>query len=110
MNFINRDTFGEKWKSIVRISWDEWTKQCRKIPSNLIETIRETYLKGKTSFSDDEDAVYLVKTGILMVVEDNRYLTFAAPLFKRSFFQQNYGVGSSIDITPTDLKINQTNW
>ncbi|CAG8517523.1 19779_t:CDS:1, partial [Rhizophagus irregularis] len=74
------------------------------------ETIRETYLKGKTSFSDDEDAVYLVKTGILMVVEDNRYLTFAAPLFKRSFFQQNYGVGSSIDITPTDLKINQTNW
>ncbi|PKK66474.1 hypothetical protein RhiirC2_784740 [Rhizophagus irregularis] len=67
MNFINRDTFGE----------DELTKQCRKIPSNLIETIRETYLEGKTSFSDDEDAVYLVKTGILMVVEDNRKIKSA---------------------------------
>ncbi|CAB5372539.1 unnamed protein product [Rhizophagus irregularis] len=68
-----------------------------------LELCGETYLKGKTSFSDDEDSMYLVKTGVLMVVEDNRYLTFSAPLLKRAFFQQNYGVSSSIDITPTDL-------
>ncbi|RGB35974.1 hypothetical protein C1646_667324 [Rhizophagus diaphanus] len=33
---INWDTFGKKWKSIVGISWEEWTEQCRKIPSILI--------------------------------------------------------------------------
>ncbi|PKY49591.1 hypothetical protein RhiirA4_528156 [Rhizophagus irregularis] len=82
---------------------------CRAVPNvkslnrKQLELCEETYLKGKTSFSDDEDAMYLVKTGVLMVVEDNRYLTFAAPLFKRAFFQQNYGVNNSTDITPTDL-------
>ncbi|CAB4419098.1 unnamed protein product [Rhizophagus irregularis] len=81
---------------------------CRAVPNvkslnwKQLELCEETYLKGKTSFSDDEDTIYLVKTGVLMVV-DNKYLTFAAPLFKREFFQQNYGVSSSIDITFTDL-------
>ncbi|CAB4441285.1 unnamed protein product [Rhizophagus irregularis] len=82
---------------------------CRAVPNvkslnrKQLELCEETYLKGKTPFSDDEDAVYLVKTGVLMVVEDNGYLTFAAPLLKRAFFQQNYGVSSSSNIIPTDL-------
>ncbi|CAB5187375.1 unnamed protein product [Rhizophagus irregularis] len=50
----------------------------------------------------DPDASYLVKTGVLAVVDDI-YLTFAAPLLRRSFFQQNYGVENSVDITPIDL-------
>ncbi|PKY48518.1 hypothetical protein RhiirA4_464139 [Rhizophagus irregularis] len=37
-----------------------------------LELCEETYLKEKASFSDDEDAIYLVKTGVLMVVKDNR--------------------------------------
>ncbi|CAB5291204.1 unnamed protein product [Rhizophagus irregularis] len=51
---------------------------CRAVPNvkslnrKQLELCEETYLKGKTSFSDDEDAVYLVKTGVLMVVEDDR--------------------------------------
>jgi hypothetical protein len=46
--------------------------------------------------------VYLVKTGIL-ILNNNNNLTFAAPLLKRSFFQQNYGVQCSTDSTPNDL-------
>ncbi|CAB5379351.1 unnamed protein product [Rhizophagus irregularis] len=82
---------------------------CRAVPNvkslnrKQLELCEEAYLKGKTSFSNDEDAVYLVKTGVLIVVEDNRYLTFAAPLLKRAFFQQYYGVSNSTDNIPTDL-------
>ncbi|CAI2169618.1 7253_t:CDS:2 [Funneliformis geosporum] len=82
---------------------------CRAVPdvksinSKQLALCEETYLKGKTSFSDDEDAVHLVKTGVLMVVEDNMYLTFAAPLLKRSFFQQMYGTEDIAVVTPTDL-------
>ncbi|GES73587.1 heat shock protein Hsp70 family protein [Rhizophagus clarus] len=43
-----------------------------------------------------------VKSGILIFKNDN-HLTFAAPLLKRSFFQQNYGSTNSTDTTPTDL-------
>ncbi|CAB4475965.1 hypothetical protein RhiirA1_495218 [Rhizophagus irregularis] len=63
---------------------------CRAVPNvkslnrKQLELCEETYLKGKTSFSDDEDAVYLVKTGVLMVVKDDR-------------------VSNSTDIIPTDL-------
>jgi hypothetical protein len=46
--------------------------------------------------------VYLVKSGIL-IFNNNNNLTFAAPLLKRSFFQQYYGVQSSTDSTPRDL-------
>jgi hypothetical protein len=108
------DTNELNWKMIFKyLNSKEFDlsiyNDCRAVPNvkslnrKQLELCEEAYLKGKTSFSDDEDAVYLVKTGILMVVEDNRYLTFAAPLLKRSFFQQNYGVDDSIDITPTDL-------
>jgi hypothetical protein len=63
----------------------------------------EICLKGKTSYLDsNENDVYLVKSGIL-VIKDNIYLTFAAPLLKQSFFQQHYGVYNSAEITPTDL-------
>ncbi|GBB86517.1 hypothetical protein RclHR1_12940004 [Rhizophagus clarus] len=86
---------------------------CRAVPNvsllkenkKRLELCEDTYLNGKVSFSidnPDPDALYLIKTGTLMVVDD-KYLTFAAPLLKRSFFQQNYGVDDSIDITPTDL-------
>ncbi|CAG8478462.1 7346_t:CDS:2 [Funneliformis caledonium] len=84
---------------------------CRAVPrtDSLTEKQRslceEVYLKGKAPYSinnSDPDASYLVKCGFL-VVENNAYLTFAAPLLKRSFFQQNYGAVNSIDITPTDL-------
>ncbi|RGB40290.1 hypothetical protein C1646_800026 [Rhizophagus diaphanus] len=122
---INWDTFGKKWKRIVGVSWEEWTDQCDLIPTILIvDEAQLIYGKEKKvdgnnkesadqfwmivkgllqEVTHDEDAVYLVKTGVLMVVEDNSYLTFAAPLLKRAFFQQNYGVNSSIDIIPTDL-------
>src|SRR4051812_36472468 len=38
-----------------------------------------------------------------MVVKDNMYLTFAAPLLKRSFFQQMYGTEDIAVVIPTDL-------
>ncbi|RGB27937.1 hypothetical protein C1646_768448 [Rhizophagus diaphanus] len=44
-----------------------------------LELCEETYLKGKTSFSNDEDAVYLVKTGVLMVGKDNVFNFCSAP-------------------------------
>ncbi len=78
-------------------------KDDKKDNGKKLELCEEAYLKGKVPYSDnDEDAEYLIKTGILVVVDDS-YLTFAAPLLKRSFFQQNYGVDNSTDITPTDL-------
>jgi hypothetical protein len=84
---------------------------CRAVPNvlslneNQLKLCEDTYLKGKIPFSvndPDPDALYLIKTGVLMVVDD-MYLAFAAPLLKRSFFQQNYGVNNRVDIIPTDL-------
>jgi hypothetical protein len=46
--------------------------------------------------------IYLVRSGIL-VIKDNNNLTFAAPLFRRSFFQQNYGIVNNTESTPSDL-------
>jgi hypothetical protein len=45
--------------------------------------------------------VPLIKSGILLT--DNMYLTFVAPLLKRLFFQQHYGFHNSSNSTPKDL-------
>ncbi|CAB5356761.1 unnamed protein product [Rhizophagus irregularis] len=61
------------------------------------------YLNEEVEYEDsNDDMVYLVKSGIL-IFKNNSNLTFAAPLLKRSFFQQNYGFTNSTDTTPTDL-------
>ncbi|GBC21822.1 crinkler (CRN) family protein [Rhizophagus irregularis DAOM 181602=DAOM 197198] len=70
-----------------------------------LKLCEDTYINGKVPFSInnmDPDASYLVKTGVLAVMDD-KYLTFAAPLLRRSFFQQYYGIEDSVDIAPADL-------
>ncbi|CAG8645387.1 8356_t:CDS:2, partial [Acaulospora morrowiae] len=82
---------------------------CRAVPkvsalsNEQISLCEDVYLNEKFFYPDsDENAMYLVRSGIL-IIEDCIYLSFAAPLLKRSFFQQNYGVQNSTDSTPTDL-------
>ncbi|RGB43525.1 hypothetical protein C1646_737945 [Rhizophagus diaphanus] len=81
---------------------------CRAVPkvsalSDKQKKICENvYLNDKILYKDDDkDAEYLIRSGILIIVDI--YITFAAPLLKRSFFQQNYGVHNSAETTPTDL-------
>jgi hypothetical protein len=64
----------------------------------------EQILNGKILYPNfNKHAVDLVKSGILIII-DSIYLTFAAPLLKRSFFQQHYGKVeiSTVEI-PKDL-------
>ncbi|CAG8719342.1 14818_t:CDS:1, partial [Acaulospora morrowiae] len=82
---------------------------CRAVPkvSALSDTQRniceKIYLNGKIHYIDsNKDHVDLVKSGVV-VIKDDIYITFAAPLLKRSFFQQNYGVHNDTDSIPTDL-------
>ncbi|RIA80313.1 hypothetical protein C1645_810492 [Glomus cerebriforme] len=82
---------------------------CRAVPqvsalSPLQRKICEDiYKRGKICYiNSNNDMVHLVKSGIL-ILKNNSNLTFAAPLLKRSFFQQNYRSTNSTDTTPTDL-------
>jgi hypothetical protein len=105
-----------------RLTWDEIFKylnskefdssiytNCRAVPKvsalsdRQIKICEDVYLNEKIPYEDhDKDAEYLVKSGILIIV-DIYNIAFAAPLLKRSFFQQNYGVHGSAETTPTDL-------
>ena len=72
---------------------------CRAVPNvsslngEQLKLCEYVYMNGRanySAFSPDPNASHLIKTGILMVVDDSyvSYLTFAAPLLKRAFFQQ----------------------
>src|SRR5581483_3607114 len=111
---IDNPNYRQTWKDIFRYLNSKKFDQsiyanCRAVPDvdslnkEQIKLCEEAYLKGIISYSDkDENAVSLIKSGVLMVVND-LYLTFAAPILKRSFFQQNYGTVNSAEVTPTDL-------
>ena len=89
-----------------RLTWDEIFKylnskefdssiytNCRAVPKvsalsdRQIKICEDVYLNEKIPYEDhDKDAEYLVKSGILIIV-DIYNIAFAAPLLKRSFFQ-----------------------
>ncbi|CAB4492042.1 unnamed protein product [Rhizophagus irregularis] len=106
-------TWEEIFKYLNSESFDSSIySNCRTLPkvsalsNEQIKLCEDIYLKGKIRYVDsNEDSVYLVKSGISIIKNDidGTYLTFVAPLLKRSFFQQNYGVHNSTDSTPTDL-------
>ncbi|CAB4446927.1 unnamed protein product [Rhizophagus irregularis] len=106
-------TWEEIFKYLNSESFDSSIyNNCRAVPNvfalsnEQIKLCEDIYLKGKIRYVDsNEDSVYLVKSGISIIKNDidGTYLTFVAPLLKRSFFQQNYGVHNSTDSTPTDL-------
>ncbi|CAG8628921.1 16400_t:CDS:2 [Funneliformis caledonium] len=109
----SRLTWEEIFKYLNSESFDSSIyNNCRAVPkvsalsNEQISLCEDIYLKGKIRYVDsNEDSVYLVKSGIFIIKNDidGTYLTFVAPLLKRSFFQQNYGVHNSTDNTPTDL-------
>src|SRR4051794_19369516 len=104
----NRLTFEDMFKYLNSKSFNSSIyANCRAVPkvSALSDTQRgiceKIYLNGEVEYEDsNDDMVYLVKSGII-IFENDTNLTFAAPLLKRSFFQQNYGVQNSTDSTPT---------
>ncbi|GES91231.1 crinkler (CRN) family protein [Rhizophagus clarus] len=106
----NRLTFEDIFKYLNSKSFNlSIYANCRAVPkvSSLSDPQRgiceKIYLNGEVKYEDsNDDMVYLVKSGILIIKNDS-HLTFAAPLLKRSFFQQNYGSTNSTDTTPTDL-------
>jgi hypothetical protein len=110
----NSLTLGEILKYLNSESFDSSIyNNCRAVPkvselsNEQINLCKEIYLRGKIRYIDsDEDSAYLVKSGIIVIKNDDidgTYLTFVAPLLERSFFQQNYGVQNSTDSIPTDL-------
>ncbi|CAB5393752.1 unnamed protein product [Rhizophagus irregularis] len=106
----NRLTFEDIFKYLNLKSFNSSIyANCRAVPkvSSLSDPQRgickNIYLNEEVEYEDsNDDMVYLVKSGIL-IFKNNSNLTFAAPLLKRSFFQQNYGFTNSTDTTPTDL-------
>ncbi|CAB4441696.1 unnamed protein product [Rhizophagus irregularis] len=106
---INRLTWEEIFKYLNSKEFDlSIYTNCRAVPkvSALFDgqkkICEDVCLKEKILYRDgDKDAEYLVSSGILIIV--GTYITFAAPLHKRLFFQQNYGVHNSAETTPTDL-------
>src|SRR6266542_993654 len=82
--------------------------ECRAIPKvhSLSDEQKKlcdiVYSNGMHPFTDtDENARYLVKTGVLIVVCD--HLQFAAPLISRSFFLQYYGSEDRAETAPSSL-------
>ncbi|CAB4438790.1 unnamed protein product [Rhizophagus irregularis] len=106
---INRLTWEEIFKYLNSREFDSSIyTNCRAVPkvSALFDRQKkiceDVCLNEKILYiDDDKDAEYLVRSGILIIVDT--YITFAAPLLKRLFFQQNYGVHNSAETTPTDL-------
>uniref|UniRef100_U9TXP5 Crinkler effector protein N-terminal domain-containing protein n=1 Tax=Rhizophagus irregularis (strain DAOM 181602 / DAOM 197198 / MUCL 43194) TaxID=747089 RepID=U9TXP5_RHIID len=106
----NRLTFEDIFKYLNSKSFNSSIyANCRAVPkvSSLSDPQRgickNIYLNEEVEYEDsNDDMVYLVKSGIL-IFKNNSNLTFAAPLLKRLFFQQNYGFTNSTDTTPTDL-------
>ncbi|CAB4435487.1 unnamed protein product [Rhizophagus irregularis] len=111
---IDNNNYGLTWENIFKyLNSKDFDKSiysdCRAVPDidslnkKQKELCQVTWEKGKIPYSDNnKDAVDLIKSGVLMVV-DNYYLTFAAPLLKRSFFQQFYGSEDIAEDTPENL-------
>jgi hypothetical protein len=103
------------WRSIFTyLNSDVFSRtidDCRATPklSNLsdeqIKKCQEVYFKGKIKFSESDDInKYLIESGLSVVVIDNeKYLCFAAPLIEQSFFQQYYGKEICAESTPNSL-------
>lgn len=66
---------------------------------------QDVCLKGKIRFTDSDDNKYLINSGILVIVviKNQSYLQFAAPLIERSFLQQCYGESAAAVSTPDSL-------
>jgi hypothetical protein len=79
---VNWDTFGEKWKNIVGISWEEWISQCRKVKTILIvDEAQLIYGKGKKVDDDNKesaDQFWVVVKRLLQEVANINIIMFAA--------------------------------
>ena len=85
----------------VKSSSDKQNDEQKKLKSlwGLCDLV---YSNGMYPFNEhDKNAQYLVKTGVLVVVDS--HLHFAAPLISRSFFLQYYGSDERAEFAPSSL-------
>jgi len=87
INF-NWDTFGEKWKSVVGISWEEWITQRRAIPTILIlDEAQLIYGKEKKvdpNNKESADQFWMIVKGLLQEVTRINIIMFAAYGYRSS--------------------------
>ena len=84
---INWDTFGEKWKNIVGVSWEKWIDQCDKIPSILIVDETQLIYEDKEVTGNEKgtaDQFWIVIKGLLQEVTGLNIIMFAAYGYRSS--------------------------
>ena len=84
---INWDTFGEKWKNIVGVSWEKWIDQCDKIPSILIVDETQLIYEDKEVTGNEKgtaDQFWMTVKGLLQEVTGLNIIMFAAYGYRSS--------------------------
>jgi hypothetical protein len=115
---FNWNTFGEKWKKIIGISWVEWVNQRNLIPSILIvDEAHLIYEKEKNIDGNDKesaDQFWMVVKSAIQEMANIKIIMFATYRYKSNFNtglttfvtlpSSHYKSLIDINFTPSELK------